>query len=141
MLLWATGAGIVGLLAAYNVAKLGSPVVVVDAVGVAAGLSGKAGGYVPRNCYGIDGPLQSLSHVSFALHVKLAEELDGPRNYSYRRLSTLAVEAPEAAESVAGGLSARARDGDVKRKLGHHLLPPWADGGNIGKVCDSVAGR
>ena len=131
------GAGVVGTLLAFNLSKLGATnVVIVDGVGVGAGLSGNAGGYVPRNCYTVEGPMQTLAHVSFALHSRLAEELDGPTAYGYRRLSTLSIEAADVPDGhgVPGAGIGRVRDGDSSHKLGHHLLPPWADGPNIGKV-------
>ncbi|KAI3808551.1 hypothetical protein L1987_24504 [Smallanthus sonchifolius] len=38
-----------------------------------------------------DGPLSSLARASFGLHCSLTEELDGPRSYGYRPLTTLTI--------------------------------------------------
>ena len=82
------GAGVIGCATAYYLAKMGVEVTVVERHEVAAGASGKSGGFIARDwCDG--NPMATLAHISFELHDTLAGTL--PADYGYRRIETLLV--------------------------------------------------
>ena len=79
------GAGVIGAACAYFLSKRGAKVTVVEQVAVASAASGKSGGFLARDW--CDGQAQSaLARVSFELHHRLAEELDG--DYGFRPVTT-----------------------------------------------------
>src|SRR5262245_48595030 len=79
------GGGVIGASLAYFLSRRGAGVVVIERAGVACAASGKSGGFLALDwCDGT--PLEALARRSFALHARLAEELDG--DWSYRRMTT-----------------------------------------------------
>ncbi|KAF7852396.1 hypothetical protein BT93_L0941 [Corymbia citriodora subsp. variegata] len=114
------GGGVIGVCTAYFLSKSGAAasVALVEQSSVACAASGKAGGFLALDwCDG--GPLGPLARASFDLHRALAAELDGPRTYGYRTLTTLSLTVKES-ESGSGQQPKRApRDA---------VLPDWVDG-------------
>ncbi|KAG6425362.1 hypothetical protein SASPL_115792 [Salvia splendens] len=107
------GGGIIGVCAAYFLAKKGAAVTVVEQSSIACAASGKAGGFLALDwCDG--GPVSSLARASFNLHRSLAEELNGAESYGYRHLTTLSLSIAEATPSGS--------------KRPAPILPPWVDG-------------
>jgi glycine/D-amino acid oxidase-like deaminating enzyme len=79
------GGGVIGASTAWFLAKRGAEPVVIERTGLANAASGKSGGFLALDwCDGT--PLALLARRSFALHAKLAEEVEG--NWGYRRLDT-----------------------------------------------------
>jgi len=107
------GAGVIGAAVAYFLSLRGVRVTVVERTGVACAASGKSGGFIALDwCDG--SPLGPLARASFALHARLADELNA--DYGYRRMDTLAMAARERS-ALAGGHRAPA--------------PSWLDGAGI----------
>ena len=107
------GAGVVGAAVAYFLSLRGVGVTVIERTGVACAASGKSGGFIALDwCDG--SPLGPLARASFALHARLADELNS--DYGYRRMDTFAMAARERT-TVAGGHRAPA--------------PLWLDGAGI----------
>ena len=81
------GGGVMGAATAFFLARRGVAATVVERTGVAAGASGKSGGFLAQNwCDGT--PLEPLARRSFMLHAALAAE--GFADWGYRRLTTFA---------------------------------------------------
>ena len=79
------GGGIVGASIAYFLARRGVASTVIERSGLACAASGKGAGFLAAGwCDGT--PVGPLARRSFALHAKLAEELEG--DWGYRRLDT-----------------------------------------------------
>ncbi len=75
----------VGASIAYFLSCRGVEAIVIERVGLASAASGKAGGFLALDwCDGT--PLEPLARRSFALHARLAQEIDG--DWGYRRLAT-----------------------------------------------------
>ena len=107
------GAGVIGAAVAYFLSLRGVRVTVVERTGVACAASGKSGGFIALDwCDG--SPLGPLARASFALHARLADELNA--DYGYRRMDTFAMAARERS-ALAGGHRAPA--------------PSWLDGAGI----------
>ncbi|KAG5040320.1 hypothetical protein JHK85_012796 [Glycine max] len=88
------GGGVIGVSTAYFLAEKGADVTLIEKSDVACAASGKAGGFLALDwCDG--GPLEELARTSFNLHRSLSEELDGPRSYGYRALTTLSLTVAE----------------------------------------------
>lgn len=80
------GGGVIGASIAYFLSRRGVAATVIERVGLASAASGKAGGFLALDwCDGT--PLAALARRSFALHARLADELDGD-DWGYRRLVT-----------------------------------------------------
>ena len=95
------GGGVIGAACAYYLSLRGAEVCVVESTAVAAGASGKSGGFLARDwCNGT--PQEALARLSFALHQELAGTL--PLSYGYRAITTRLVVA-----SQVGDVSARSR--------------------------------
>lgn len=110
------GGGVIGVCTAYFLAQSGAAVTLVEKSAVACAASGKAGGFLALDwCDG--GPLSSLARASFNLHRSLSEELDGPRSYGYRPLTTLSLTVTESRSSSSGS-----------KPSGSSILPSWVDG-------------
>lgn len=106
------GGGVIGVCAAYFLSKRGAAVTLVEKSSVACAASGKAGGFLALDwCDGK--PLASLARASFHLHLSLSQELDGPKSYGYRPLTTLSLTVSESETSKPSGKS---------------NLPSWVDG-------------
>ncbi len=91
------GGGVIGAAVAYFLSRRGAEVIVVERTGVACAASGKSGGFLALDwCDGT--PIEALARRSFALHARLAEEIDD--DWGYRRLDTFG--------GVIGPLSKRA---------------------------------
>ncbi|RDX83878.1 SPAC1F5.03c, partial [Mucuna pruriens] len=104
------GGGVIGVCTAYFLAAKGAAVTLVEMSNVACAASGKAGGFLALDwCDG--GPLEELARASFNLHRSLSQELDGPRSYGYRALTTLSLSVTESEGSSATS-----------------ALPSWVDG-------------
>lgn len=81
------GGGVIGAACAYFLSLRGVAVTVIERTGVACAASGKSGGFLALDwCDG--GPLAALARRSFALHARLAQDID--KDWSYRRLTTFA---------------------------------------------------
>src|SRR5687768_17928105 len=79
------GGGVIGACLAYYLARGGAKPIVIERTGLACAASGKSGGFLALDwCDGT--PLEALARRSFALHARLAEEMDG--DWGYRRLTT-----------------------------------------------------
>jgi len=79
------GGGAIGCTTAYFLARRGLKPIVIESTGIANAASGKAGGFLARDwCDGT--PLEALARHSFALHAKLAAEVEG--DWGYRRVAT-----------------------------------------------------
>ncbi|XP_061339995.1 putative oxidoreductase TDA3 [Gastrolobium bilobum] len=108
------GGGVVGVCTAYFLAKKGAAVTLIEKSDVACAASGKAGGFLALDwCDG--GPVEALASASFNLHRSLSQELDGPRSYGYRPLTTLSLTVTES-------------DSPVSASGGGGYLPSWVDG-------------
>ena len=88
------GGGIIGAATSYALTHhpkwtAGDSLVLLEAVELANGASGKAGGLLSRDWHSY--PTDSLGEASFALHAKLAEEHGGGIEWGYRRLDVLSV--------------------------------------------------
>jgi glycine/D-amino acid oxidase-like deaminating enzyme len=107
------GAGVIGAAAAYFLSLRDVRVTVVERTAVACAASGKSGGFIALDwCDG--SALGPLARASFALHARLAAELN--TDYGYRRMDTFAMAARERT-TLAGGHRAPA--------------PSWLDGTGI----------
>ncbi|PVU89139.1 hypothetical protein BB559_005233 [Furculomyces boomerangus] len=88
------GGGIVGISTAYFLSKNnqnGGKIILVDQVGIAECASGVAGGFLASHfSEGTD--LENLSREGFKLHENLAKELDGTKNYGYRKVDVYSIE-------------------------------------------------
>jgi glycine/D-amino acid oxidase-like deaminating enzyme len=81
------GGGVIGASIAYFLSRRGVRSTVVERTGVACAASGKSGGFLALDwCDGT--PLEHLARRSFALHARLAEEINA--DWGYRRLTTYA---------------------------------------------------
>ncbi|KAF3439015.1 hypothetical protein FNV43_RR17290 [Rhamnella rubrinervis] len=110
------GGGVIGVCTAYFLAKSGAAVTLVEKSSVACAASGKAGGFLALDwCDG--GALSSLARASFELHRSLAQELDGPRSYGYRPVTTLSLTVTESQSTPSGS-----------KLSGSSILPSWIDG-------------
>ncbi len=79
------GGGVIGAAIAYFLSCRGVEATVIERTGLACAASGKSGGFLALDwCDGT--PLEALARRSFALHARLAEEMDG--DWGYRRLTT-----------------------------------------------------
>ena len=95
------GGGVIGASIAYFLSLRGVKATVIEHNGLACAASGKAGGFLALDwCDG--SPLAPLARHSFALHARLAKEVD--RDWGYRRLPTYGGSA---------GRRGRARTGPV----------------------------
>ncbi|KAI6699301.1 hypothetical protein NL676_013625 [Syzygium grande] len=115
------GGGVIGVCTAYFLSKsaAAASVALVEQSSVACAASGKAGGFLALDwCDG--GPLGPLARASFDLHRALADELDGPRAYGYRALTTLSLTVKES-ETESGQQPKRPPPRDA-------VLPYWVDG-------------
>lgn len=112
------GGGVIGVCAAYFLAKKGASVILVEKSSVACAASGKAGGFLALDwCDG--GPLSALARASFDLHRSLAQELDGPQSYGYRPLTTLSLSVTESPDIPPSG---------SKPSSSSNTVPDWIDG-------------
>ncbi|KAB1214787.1 putative oxidoreductase C1F5.03c [Morella rubra] len=111
------GGGVIGVCTAYFLAKKGASVTLVEKSSVACAASGKAGGFLALDwCDG--GPVSALARASFDLHRSLALELDGPRSYDYRPLTTLKLFITESPDAPSGS----------KSSGNSNIVPAWVDG-------------
>ena len=79
------GGGVIGAAIAYFLSGRGAQAVVIERTDVACAASGKSGGFLALDwCDGT--PLEPLARRSFALDVRLAEEIGV--DWGYRRLDT-----------------------------------------------------
>jgi glycine/D-amino acid oxidase-like deaminating enzyme len=79
------GGGVIGAATAYFLSCRGVAATVIERTGLACAASGKAGGFLASDwCDGT--PLAALARRSFALHERLAQEIEG--DWGYRRLVT-----------------------------------------------------
>ncbi|MEM7775330.1 MAG: FAD-dependent oxidoreductase [Pseudomonadota bacterium] len=82
------GGGVIGAATAYQLARRGVDVILVERARVGGAASGKSGGFLAQDwCDGT--PLQQLARRSFDLHAEWAEDLGNP--YGYRRVDTFAA--------------------------------------------------
>ncbi len=69
------GGGVIGAAIAYFLSRRGAQAVVIERTDIACAASGKSGGFLALDwCDGA--PLEPLAHRSFALHVRLPEEIE-----------------------------------------------------------------
>lgn len=81
------GGGIQGTATAFYLSQRGVPSTIVERCSIAAAASGKAGGFLAGG-WGDGSVTEQLHRVSFALHEKLAEQL---QLKTYRKIPTLSV--------------------------------------------------
>lgn len=81
------GGGVIGACTAYFLSRRGVEVLVVERHAVAGAASGKAGGFLAAD-WSRGSALDALSRRSFALHARLATDLNG--DWGYGRLTTYA---------------------------------------------------
>jgi glycine/D-amino acid oxidase-like deaminating enzyme len=79
------GGGVIGTSTAYFLSRRGAEVTLVERTGVANASSGKAGAFLALD-WSRGSALDALSRRSFALHARLAEELDD--DWGYQRVTT-----------------------------------------------------
>ncbi|XP_023517497.1 putative oxidoreductase TDA3 [Cucurbita pepo subsp. pepo] len=114
------GGGVIGVCTAYFLAKKGAAVTLVEKSAIACAASGKAGGFLALDwCDG--GPLSTLARASFNLHRSLSQELDGPKSYGYRALTTLSLTISESQNPSTPSTS-------TSKSTGDSAVPPWVDG-------------
>lgn len=83
------GGGIIGSSTAYFLSQRRIPVTILESSSIAAGASGKAGGFLALDwCDGQ--PTESLTHLSFSLHKELASKF-GAEKIGYRAVDTASV--------------------------------------------------
>lgn len=110
------GGGVIGVCTAYFLAKKGAAVTLIEKSSVACAASGKAGGFLALDwCDG--GPLSTLARASFNLHRSLSQELDGPKSYGYRALTTLSLTISESQNPPS-----------TSKSTSDSAVPPWVDG-------------
>lgn len=81
------GGGIVGVCTAYYLSKEDNvDVTIVENAEIAGAASGKAGGFLAKDWHA--SATESLGYLSYDLHKRLAEELDGRTRWHYRALQT-----------------------------------------------------
>ena len=93
------GGGVMGAAIAYFLAQRGAKPLVIEGTEVAHGASGKAAGLLSPGLPHDDddgGILAPLLARSISLHGALAELLDGPETYDYRRYETCLLARDEA---------------------------------------------
>ena len=79
------GGGVIGAAIAYFLSCRGVETIVIERTALACAASGKSGGFLAFDwCDGT--PLAALARRSFALHARLAQEIDD--DWDYRRLTT-----------------------------------------------------
>jgi glycine/D-amino acid oxidase-like deaminating enzyme len=79
------GGGVIGASIAYFLSRRGVAAIVIERLGLASAASGKSGGFLALDW--CDGTLLApLARRSFALHARLAREIEG--DWGYRRLIT-----------------------------------------------------
>lgn len=106
------GGGIIGTCTAYYLAKDGVQSTVIERHELANAASGRAAGFLAQD-WNSGSVLEQLSERSFDLHVDLAKELNGEKEYGFRRIRSHAV---------------TLRKGSPYSKISHSRLPPWLDG-------------
>ena len=93
------GGGVIGAALAFFLAQRGVEALVIEGTEVARGASGKAAGLLSPGLPHDDGDTVALAPLlarSVALHGTLADLLDGPGTYGYRRYETCLVARDEA---------------------------------------------
>ncbi|KAL0543098.1 hypothetical protein IC582_018185 [Cucumis melo] len=114
------GGGVIGVCTAYFLAKNGAAVTLVEKSAIACAASGKAGGFLAFDwCDG--GPISALARASFNLHRSLSQELDGPKSYGYRALTTLSLTISESQKPSTPSNSS-------SKSTGNSVVPSWVDG-------------
>lgn len=88
------GAGVIGASIARDLARRGSPPLVIDRGGVAPAASGKASGLLALD-WSAGTPLDAISRAGFALHRELADQL-GAGRIGYRPIDALMTAAADA---------------------------------------------
>lgn len=89
------GGGIIGSSTAFYLKRRGAYVTILEASSIAAGASGKAGGFLAEDWHGP--ATQSLSTLSFQLHKDLAKEFGG---IDYREVTAVSVSLDTTSERV-----------------------------------------
>lgn len=111
------GGGVIGASTAYFLARdYGIGATVVDRAELAGAASGRAGGFLARD-WNDGSPTAELTHRSFDLHGRLAEELKAYGATDYRRLTC---------QAVAVSTGAATKPGNAKLQ---HI--EWADQGAV----------
>lgn len=135
------GGGVVGAAIAYFLAQRGAQPLVIEGTEVAHGASGKAAGLLSPGLPHDDGDTALLAPLiarSVALHGALAELLDGPATYDYRRYETCLIARDEA---EAATLDGRARELSAEpvppEQVGKRF--PWLDRPVAGALAQPTA--
>ncbi len=82
------GAGVIGAATAYELARRGLDVTLIERWQVGGAASGKSGGFLAKDwCDGT--PVETLARRSFDLHAQWADELSNP--YGFRAVDTFAA--------------------------------------------------
>jgi glycine/D-amino acid oxidase-like deaminating enzyme len=112
------GGGVIGASTAYFLSLRGVKATVIERTGLACAASGKSGGFLAFDwCDG--SPLAPLARHSFALHARLAGEID--RDWGYRRLPTFGGSAGRRSRNRKGnsfGIGWLAPEVTVDQRLG-----------------------
>jgi glycine/D-amino acid oxidase-like deaminating enzyme len=113
------GGGIAGVSTAYFLAQadVAARITIVEGTEIAAGASGKSGGFLAKDWHGT--PTASLSAMSYDLHAELAEKYGGAEKWGYRTVDTLSVEVDASAKKRTPSVP-WAHNVVSSRKLGGH---------------------
>lgn len=122
------GGGVIGCALAYELARQGTQVTVIERWRVAGSASGKSGGFLARDwCEGT--PVQNLARRSFDLHETWASDLGNP--YGYRKVDTFsgALSARRKLNRFGDSTAASWLADDVvnRRQLGTHATTAQLD--------------
>jgi glycine/D-amino acid oxidase-like deaminating enzyme len=129
------GGGIMGCSVAYYLAmEHGVTSCVVDRDAVAAGASGKAGGFLAKDWHESSG-LAPLAALSFDLHCQLADEF-GYKTIDFRRLPARSLDIRQGRHPVLD----KAQKNSQKEKSQKYVVPAWLDTPNNHVLrCEKIA--
>ncbi len=127
------GGGIVGASCAYQLARGGASVTLVERDELAAGASGRNQGWFVISC---DPPLTPMSHVSHSIYREVIDSSPVPVRFDRDPIGHLMLASEEHAaealreridERAAAGVAVQLLDADAARKLEPALAPDLAE--------------
>ena len=109
------GGGVIGASIAYFLSRRGVETTVIERTGLACAASGKSGGFLALDwCDGT--PLEPLARRSFALHIRLVEEIGD--NWNYRPLTTYGASMGRRPQASAHRIDWLSNQVSVNQRLG-----------------------